>query len=589
MNFAEPCSSCPCRKLFAARFRPNDGCVLTGDLDVVSHAGLKRLLACGPNFRDKVQGNAMEDIEVGIDEFISRFNRDDYPNESFGSWRQEVLLRCRNRLGQIHEPKVADNDKLLNIDARKALTMLKRHLAVVLVDKAANNYAFVCKSLYCRVLKAEFNASGAYESLNLEAEAIMASHKQHLDDLGLFGKEQLPYLYWMPKFHKNPVGYRFIAASRNCTTAKLSKLLSGILTLVLRTLRYKDTVSLSHTGIRRYFVVESFEEVTGFLSHWRRAHDPSSRSGVYTGDFSTMYTTIPHSELFAAIEHVTREAFEWAAVNTVKVDVESTCVEMVATTCTWVRGSGSKHGEKIHTLTLRDLNDLVRFLVSNTFLCNGDSVYRQTVGIPMGTNCAPVLANLFLYFYESAYISRLVANGNLSDARKFHMTFRLIDDVLSVDNPLIQSAVAKPSEEGGMYPAALKLNKTSESNVRADFVGVHIEVGESRFHLSVFDKRKSFPFHVKRYPLMSSLIPKTIPYGVLLGQLHRGYRICTGVDDFMSFASEVSTVLLDNGCRSTKLERTFGSFAKQHMTKYSLRSNCAIKQFRQTLGSSQCR
>lgn len=49
------------------------------------------------------------------------------------------------------------------------------------------------------------------------------------------------------------------------------------------------------------------------------------------------------------------------------------------------------------------------------------------------------------------------------------------------------------------------------------------------------DKSKYVPFKVRRYPLMCSLIPQTIPYGVFVGQLHRGYRISTDVEDFLSF------------------------------------------------------
>ena len=34
----------------------------------------------------------------------------------------------------------------------------------------------------------------------------------------------------------------------------------------------------------------------------------------------------------------------------------------------------------------------------------GDQVFKQTVGIPMGTDFAPLLANLFLFFYEYNYV-----------------------------------------------------------------------------------------------------------------------------------------------------------------------------------------
>ena len=190
----------------------------------------------------------------------------------------------------------------------------------------------------------------------------------------------------------------------------------------------------------------------------------------------------------------------------------------------------ASHTEKTRTLKLSELNFLVRYLVSNTYLTVGESIYKQTIGIPMGTNCAPVLANLFLYFYESRYVSRIENEQGQDSARMFHMTFRLIDDVLSLDNPLIADAVSRPYEQGGMYPASLELNRTSKTISRCDFIGINLETRGKRLRLSVYDKRKSFPFHVRRYPLMSSLIPRSIPYGVFVGLLHRGYRICSDLE-----------------------------------------------------------
>jgi hypothetical protein len=58
----------------------------------------------------------------------------------------------------------------------------------------------------------------------------------------------------------------------------------------------------------------------------------------------------------------------------------------------------------------------------------------QGVGIPMGTNCAPLLADLFLYSYESEFLRKLVKDKKIHEARAFNFTFRYIDDVLSINN-----------------------------------------------------------------------------------------------------------------------------------------------------------
>ena len=53
----------------------------------------------------------------------------------------------------------------------------------------------------------------------------------------------------------------------------------------------------------------------------------------------------------------------------------------------------------------------------------------------MGTNYAPLLADLFLYSYEAEFIEHLCKSGKKNIARSFNLTFRYIDDVLSLNNP----------------------------------------------------------------------------------------------------------------------------------------------------------
>ena len=52
--------------------------------------------------------------------------------------------------------------------------------------------------------------------------------------------------------------------------------------------------------------------------------------------------------------------------------------------------------------------NMLEFLIDNIFIMFDVHVFQQTVGIPMGTNCAPLLANLFLYSYEAYFIQGLL-------------------------------------------------------------------------------------------------------------------------------------------------------------------------------------
>ena len=56
------------------------------------------------------------------------------------------------------------------------------------------------------------------------------------------------------------------------------------------------------------------------------------------------------------------------------------------------------------------------------------------VGIPMGTNCAPLLADLFLYSYQNEFLDKLIKEGKRKLARKFNLSYRCIDDLTSFNN-----------------------------------------------------------------------------------------------------------------------------------------------------------
>jgi hypothetical protein len=47
---------------------------------------------------------------------------------------------------------------------------------------------------------------------------------------------------------------------------------------------------------------------------------------------------------------------------------------------------------------------MLEFLIDKIFAMFGGRVFQQTVGIPMGINCAPLLADLFLYSYAADFI-----------------------------------------------------------------------------------------------------------------------------------------------------------------------------------------
>lgn len=56
------------------------------------------------------------------------------------------------------------------------------------------------------------------------------------------------------------------------------------------------------------------------------------------------------------------------------------------------------------------------FQIDNIYVRYGKTVYRKVVGIPMGTNCAPLIPDLFLYCYELQFMVVLIKMSS-----KFHL------------------------------------------------------------------------------------------------------------------------------------------------------------------------
>ena len=70
-------------------------------------------------------------------------------------------------------------------------------------------------------------------------------------------------------------------------------------------------------------------------------------------------------------------------------------------------------------------------MFDNIFVMVDGRVFQHTVGIPMGTNCAPLLANLFLYSYEAVFICDQGLPKKIGKKLCFNFTFSYIDGVFN--------------------------------------------------------------------------------------------------------------------------------------------------------------
>ena len=84
--------------------------------------------------------------------------------------------------------------------------------------------------------------------------------------------------------------------------------------------------------------------------------------------------------------------------------------------------------------TANQICSMIDFLVDKSFVNFGECLFRQVVGIPMGMNCVPLLADRFLCSYESELSDSLVRSGHKKLARVFNLCYRYIDDLIVFNN-----------------------------------------------------------------------------------------------------------------------------------------------------------
>ena len=313
-------------------------------------------------------------------------------------------------------------------------------------------------------------------------------------------------MYWLPKLHKTPYKARFIANSSSCTTTELSS--SGEVLNKLKSRGFRAT-SLS------------------------------------TYDFSTLFTALPHN----LIKEKLINLIEW----TFKREGSSyiACNERQAFFT-------SEDTKRYKLWSCQNVCEALIYLLDNIYIRFGTKLYRQIVGIPMDSNCAPLVADLFLFCYERDFMTSLSDVKQAEIIEAFKSTSRYLDDLLNIDNPYFEGMVNR------IYPPELQLNKAYTSDTEAPFLDLHLSISNGFVSSKIYDKRNDFDFDIVNFPFLDGDVPRSTSYGVYISQLIRFARVSSHVVDFNAHNKSLTAKLLQQGYRYHKLRKTFSKFYRRH-------------------------
>ena len=393
----------------------------------------------------------------------------------------------------------------------KNLEELKMKYVMVPIDKASNNIGFICKRYFLQVLLKETQSTSYSPSQDSVEEVInaVATKCQAVDVQVDEDNKELPLIHATIKMHKNPVKFRFIIGTRKCVTKQVAKKLVKILQLIMKIhRRYCDKIKF-YTGIERYWIVDNNKLVLEDINYINTKHNAKT---VQTFDFSTLYTKIPLKDLKEKLKYIVDKAFKGGTNQFIQLTQQE------------ARWHNSK---KKDTFTKEEVHNMIDIVVDNSFFRFGDKVYRQCIGIPMGIDPAPQMANLYLYYYESCFMEKLTKE-DYSIAKKFNHTSRYIDDLITLNNDgNLMSSMNR------IYPKELVLSLENEDDQQATFLDLDIKVRENCFQVKTYDKRDAFNFEIVSYPDLSGNIPAQPAYGVFTSQVIRYARICNFHQDIV--------------------------------------------------------
>ena len=492
------------------------GHIVTGDLKIVENIKLRNLFKKGPNYREPkfINWNKTEKcLKEDTNSFITKWSSSNGISEAcYQEWKNMVMQLIEEKVTRLKKCTKYIPRKSVLEECAKELEELKRRYVLVPVDKASNNIGFVCKKFYLETLKQEL-LSDTYDIYEDTIEYTLEHLRKESLLLGIKVDscyKELPSIHATIKMHKDPIKFRFIIGSRLGVMKPAAKMLVEVLKLVMSMhRRYCDKIRI-FTGVERNWIIDNNVK---FLEDIDRVNQRKAARNVKMGDFSTLYTGIDQGDLKEKLKLVTDKAFKGGTNQYIRVGKQAN----------WSNGKGSFSGgvfdkERVHKL--------IDFVVDNSYFRLGNKVYHQCIGIPMGIDPAPQMANLYLYYYEYIYMEKLT-EVDYGKAIKFNKTRRFIDDIGAINNDGILM-----QEKGNIYPKELILNEENECDKEGKFLDISVKIVSNKIISKTYDKRDDYKFEIVNYPDLSGNIPQGDAYGVYISQTLRYARVCCMKEDF---------------------------------------------------------
>jgi hypothetical protein len=517
--------------------------VVTGQVGICHDRQTEMMLGKGAAFRPnqtidwQITESYLTDV---VKNYAKRIKRT-YPEirplcaEVEYGWIENVHKQIR--IAKLHAfPKVTE----LKTD----LHSLSKNYVITATDKSKQNYSFTCKHFYVKKLKEILDDEQVYEKIHENYEIVMKKIETASTIMGIeissSMKNLLPFAQLNPKFHKTPVDFRAIISSKKACTKPASKILGNCLSLIQYNLkRYCETI-FNNTKVNMYWIIDRNVAILNCLEGISSTYGAKN---LCTFDFGQMYTNLKHDDIKNAIYHVVSIAM--SKIKYIYADMYS---------ASWQCKRSS-----MLTISKENLLKISEFVLDNAYFRFGSNIYRQIVGIPMGTDAGPFIANLTLFSYEFKYVNMLMNTGKIDVARTLSNTFRYIDDITSVNDGGVFENVYKE-----IYPESLTLKKMNDNDQEANVLDIKVKIRNGKFICSVYDKRDDFPFICNRFPAVDTNISKNSIYNIFTNEMNRFFTICSDTATVFNEIKKLKDLLLARRYLESQLSARFSRFIRKN-------------------------
>ena len=185
------------------------------------------------------------------------------------------------------------------------------------------------------------------------------------------------------------------------------------------------------------------------------------------------------------------------------------------------------HSDAPQKYSAADVIKMLKYLIDNVFVEFGGRIFQQTTGIPMDTNSAPLLTDLFLYSYEAEFVQSLLQAGTKHLAQQFNFTYRYVVDLLSLKNTKCAEYLKFN------YPSEVEIKETTETAFSSSHLDCYLYIDNGKLATRLYDKQDDLNFPIVNFPFLSSNIPSAQAYGVYVSQLTPYARACSNYQYFM--------------------------------------------------------